>query len=69
LPLSDQHSFSKQELIDCGHGNLFGTGNAKLPIDNMLMVDRINLITMEEGKYGKGQIQAELDINPDLWFF
>ena len=35
----------------------------------MLMVDRVNLITMEGGKYGKGQIQAELDINPDLWFF
>jgi 3-hydroxyacyl-[acyl-carrier protein] dehydratase/trans-2-decenoyl-[acyl-carrier protein] isomerase len=69
LPLSDQHSFNTQQLIDCGHGNLFGAGNAKLPTDNMLMVDRINLITMEGGKYGKGQIQAELDINPDLWFF
>ncbi|MFT4997427.1 MAG: 3-hydroxyacyl-[acyl-carrier protein] dehydratase/trans-2-decenoyl-[acyl-carrier protein] isomerase [Chitinophagales bacterium] len=69
MPLTDQHSFSTQELIDCGHGNLFGAGNAKLPIDNMLMVDRINLITLEGGKYGKGQIQAELDINPDLWFF
>ena len=43
--------------------------SARLPLPNMLMTDRITLITNEGGKYGKGEIRAELDINPDLWFF
>ena len=64
-----QNQYSKQELIDCGHGKMFGPGNAKLPIDNMLMLDRITHISQEGGDFGKGKIIAELDINPDLWFF
>ncbi len=35
----------------------------------MLMMDRITLIADEGGQYGKGVITAELDIDPDLWFF
>jgi len=66
---STQHSFTKEELIECGHGRLFGPGNAQLPVDNMLMLDRIIRISSEGGKYGKGEIIAELDINPELWFF
>lgn len=62
-------SYSKEELIACGKGELFGENNAQLPIDNMLMMDRIATISNESGAYGKGEIQAELDINPDLWFF
>ena len=62
-------SFSKEELIDCGHGRLFGPGNAQLPVDNMLMVDRITRISLDGGEYDKGEIIAELDINPNLWFF
>ena len=62
-------SYSKDELIACGKGELFGPGNAQLPTDNMLMVDRIPHISSEGGTYGKGEIVAELDINPDLWFF
>jgi 3-hydroxyacyl-[acyl-carrier protein] dehydratase/trans-2-decenoyl-[acyl-carrier protein] isomerase len=50
-------------------GDLFGPGNAKLPIDNMLMLDRITQINSDGGKAGKGLILAELDIHPDLWFF
>lgn len=69
MNLQDKHQFSKQELIDCGHGRLFGEANAKLPIDNMLMLDRITHISADGGAYGKGQIQAELDISPELWFF
>ena len=65
----NQNSFSKEELITCGHGELFGPGNAQLPIDNMLMLDRIIEINADKGAYGKGEIIAELDINPDLWFF
>ncbi len=67
--MQKQNSFSKQELIDCGNGKLFGPGNAKLPVDNMLMLDRISHISGEGGLYGKGELKAELDITPDLWFF
>ncbi len=61
--------FSYQQLIECGHGNMFGEGNARLPLPNMLMMDRITHISNEGGSYNKGQILAELDINPELWFF
>lgn len=62
-------SFNREELLQCGHGEMFGEGNARLPVDNMLMMDRITMITGEGGKFGKGYIEAELDIHPDLWFF
>lgn len=52
-----------------GRGELYGPTNAQLPLPNMLMMDRITLITDEGGKYGKGEMVAELDIHPDLWFF
>ena len=62
-------SYSKEELVDCGYGHLFGPGNAKLPIDNMLMIDRIVEINDHGGEHGKGSIVAELDIFPEQWFF
>ena len=62
-------SFNRDELLSCGHGEMFGPGNARLPIGNMLMMDRILKITEDGGEFGKGEIIAELDINPDLWFF
>lgn len=61
--------FDEKDLVDCGMGRMFGPGNAQLPIDNMRMMDRISHIASEGGSYGKGIITAELDINPDLWFF
>ena len=64
-----QNSYTKEELLACGCGELFGAGNAQLPLPNMLMIDRIVSITADGGKYGKGEIIAELDIDPDLWFF
>lgn len=67
--LSDRHSFDRAELLACGHGELFGEGNARLPLPNMLMFDRISRITADGGDAGKGEIIAELDIKPDLWFF
>ena len=67
--MTRQNSFNRDELLECGHGNMFGPGNAQLPTPNMLMMDRIVQIADHGGKYGKGQIQAELDIQPDLWFF
>ena len=62
-------SFDKEQLLECGYGRMFGEGNAQLPVGNMLMLDRIAHISVEGGAYGKGEIRAELDINPDLWFF
>lgn len=67
--MSRQHQFSREELLQCAHGELFGPGNARLPLPPMLMFDRITHISEEGGSAGKGQIIAELDITPDLWFF
>jgi len=64
-----KNAYSKDELIACGNGELFGPGNAQLPIDKMLMVDRIIHISSEGGAFGNGEIIAELDIHPHLWFF
>lgn len=62
-------SFNKAELLECGEGKMFGPGNAQLPVPNMLMMDRVVRISDEGGTYGKGEIIAELDITPNLWFF
>lgn len=64
-----KNSYSKEELLACARGEMFGPGNAQLPLPNMLMVDRIIEINDHGGKYNKGEIIAELDINPKLWFF
>ena len=64
-----QSSFDYETLLACGRGELFGPGNAQLPAPPMLMVDRITEISAEGGKYGKGFVKAELDINPEQWFF
>ena len=61
--------YSREELLACGRGEMFGPGNAQLPVPPMLMFDRITKIAEEGGAYGKGQVVAELDIRPDLWFF
>lgn len=65
----NQSAFTKEELVACGHGKLFGPGNAQLPVDNMLMLDRVTHISSQGGTFGKGEIIAELDIHPQLWFF
>ncbi|ACL73614.1 beta-hydroxyacyl-(acyl-carrier-protein) dehydratase FabA [Thioalkalivibrio sulfidiphilus HL-EbGr7] len=62
-------SFDRDQLLKCGHGEMFGPGNAQLPVPNMLMMDRITRIADEGGAFGKGEMKAELDIHPDLWFF
>ena len=64
-----QNSFSYEQLIDCANGDLFGKGNAQLPSPPMLMFDRITNINETGGLFKKGEIVAELDIRPDLWFF
>ena len=65
----NKNSFTREELLSCSTGELFGPGNSQLPAPNMLMMDRITTITEEGGENGKGYIEAELDITPDLWFF
>lgn len=67
--LVDKHTFNREELLDCGCGRLFGPGRAHLPVAEMLMIDRIVEITETGGINGKGKIIAEMDIDPDLWFF
>jgi len=67
--MNRQNSFNREELLQCGRGEMFGPGNAQLPLPNMLMIDRIVTINEDGGAHGKGEIIAELDINPDLWFF
>lgn len=62
-------SFDHDELVACGYGRLFGPGNAQLPVDRMLMFNRISHIDDTSGEFGKGEVHAELDIDPDLWFF
>ncbi len=62
-------SYARDELLECGHGRLFGAGNAQLPLPPMLMFDRITRISESGGEHGKGELIAELDIRPDLWFF
>ena len=69
LTQQKQNHYSREDLLKCGHGELFGPGNARLPLPPMLMFDRITHISDDGGTYGKGQIIAELDIRPDLWFF
>ena len=64
-----QSSYSYEEIIECGKGNLFGKGNAQLPAPPMLMFDRITNVNKDGGVHGKGEITAELDIYADLWFF
>lgn len=63
------NSFNKEDLVKSGHGQLFGQDAPRLPKDNMLMIDRIISINETGGKFGKGEIIAELDIDPTLWFF
>ncbi len=64
-----QTSFDLPDLLACGRGEMFGPGNAQLPAPPMLMFDRITHISDKGGLFDKGQVVAELDVHPDLWFF
>lgn len=64
-----QSSYTKEELLACSRGDMFGPGNSQLPAPNMLMMDRVTHMDDDGGDHGKGYIEAELDIHPDLWFF
>jgi len=62
-------SFDYEELLACGRGELFGAGNAQLPLPPMLMFDRITEISVDGGAHQKGWVKAEFDVKPELWFF
>ena len=68
-PENSKESYTRDELVLCGTGALFGEDTGRLPTGNMLMIDRVVEINDTGGLHGKGYIEAELDINPDLWFF
>ena len=68
-PENSKESYTRDELVLCGTGALFGEDTGMLPTGNMLMIDRVVEINDTGGLHGKGYIEAELDINPDLWFF
>ena len=69
LPAYSKSSFDLEDLLGCARGEMFGPGNAQLPSPPMLMMDRIVEITADGGRYGRGFMQAELDITPEQWFF
>ena len=64
-----KNSYTYDDLITCGNGELFGPGNANLHLPHMLMFDRITEINDNNGTFNKGSLKAELDIKEDLWFF
>lgn len=67
--MTTQSSYSYEDLLSCGRGELFGAGNAQLPLPPMLMFDSITNISADGGNYGKGIVEAQLEVKKDLWFF
>ena len=66
---SQKSSYAYDDILRCAHGEMFGPGNAQLPLPPMLMFHRITEISESGGEYGKGFARAEFDISDDLWFF
>jgi 3-hydroxyacyl-[acyl-carrier protein] dehydratase/trans-2-decenoyl-[acyl-carrier protein] isomerase len=67
--LATKNSFTREELLSCARGEMFGPGNAQLPLPPLMMVDRVVEISASGGRFDKGLIIAELDVRPGLWFF
>ena len=64
-----KNRFDYEDLINCAEGKLFGPNNAKLPSPPMLMFNKITNIQETSGKFNKGLIEAEFDIQKKMWFF
>ena len=47
-----KHSYTRDELLSCGHGKMFGPGNARLPLGQMLMVDRVTDMQLDHSAVG-----------------
>jgi 3-hydroxyacyl-[acyl-carrier protein] dehydratase / trans-2-decenoyl-[acyl-carrier protein] isomerase len=69
LQTTAQSRYDLPDLLACARGEMFGPGNAQLPAPPMLMFDRITHIAKDGGRHNKGQVVAELDVRPDLWFY
>ena len=69
MPQEKKNNYAREELLACARGEMFGAGNAQLPLPDMLMFDRIIRINDDGGSGGRGEVIAELDITADLWFF
>ena len=67
--MKQKTSYDKDDLLKCSQGELFGRNHSRVPTEPMLMIDRITTISMNGGKYDKGLVLAELDINKKNWFF
>ena len=67
--LNRRNGYEYEDLLACARGEMFGPGNAQLPLPPMLMFDRITDINDNGGEFGKGLVRAELDVKSDLWFF
>lgn len=61
--------FSNSQILEMSEGEFFGKGNAQLPNAEMLMIDRITHIDDCGGLYQRGCLDADLKIDPQLWFF
>ncbi|MFB6421897.1 MAG: bifunctional 3-hydroxydecanoyl-ACP dehydratase/trans-2-decenoyl-ACP isomerase [Candidatus Malihini olakiniferum] len=64
-----RESYTKEDLLASSRGELFGAQGPQLPAPNILMIDRIIKMMEYGGDYGKGYVEAELDITPNQWFF
>tara|TARA_A100001037_G_scaffold297649_1_gene319983 strand:- start:685 stop:1206 length:522 start_codon:yes stop_codon:yes gene_type:complete len=67
--MEQKNNYNYEDLLTCAKGELFGPGNAQLPMPPMLMFEKITNISSNGGANDKGVIQAEMAIKPDLWFF
>ena len=67
--MEQKNNYNYEDLLTCAKGELFGPGNAQLPMPPMLMFEKITNISSNGGANDKGVIQAEMSIKPDLWFF
>ena len=67
--MEQKNNYNYEDLLTCAKGELFGPGNAQLPMPPMLMFEKITNISSDGGANDKGVIQAEMAIKPDLWFF
>ena len=67
--MEQKNNYNYEDLLTCAKGELFGPGNAQLPMPPMLMFEKITNISSDGGANDKGVINAEMAIKPDLWFF
>lgn len=58
-----RESYTKEDLLASGRGELFGAKGPQLPAPNMLMMDRVVKMTETGGNFDKGYVEAELDIS------